>query len=138
MCESDRGVSANQLKKMLGVSYKTAWYLCHRIRAAMKDEAPRSLRRIAGTGESHEASMIEQRTLDAAPRPGGRANAVWSLFRRSVAGSYHHLSPKHLPAYLDETAFRYKNRENAYRFRDTLVRLIEAEAMPYSELVAGE
>lgn len=37
MCESRKGVSANQLKRMLGVSYKTAWYLCHRIRAAMKE-----------------------------------------------------------------------------------------------------
>lgn len=41
MCESRKGVSANQLKRMLGVSYKTAWYLCHRIRAAMKEVAPR-------------------------------------------------------------------------------------------------
>ncbi len=37
MCESRKGISANQLKRILGVSYKTAWYLCHRIRAAMKD-----------------------------------------------------------------------------------------------------
>lgn len=35
MCESRKGVSANQLKRVLGVSYKTAWFLCHRIRAAM-------------------------------------------------------------------------------------------------------
>src|SRR5581483_4653192 len=35
MCESRKGMSANQVKRMLGVSYKTAWYLCHRIRAAM-------------------------------------------------------------------------------------------------------
>src|SRR5580704_10516863 len=41
MCESRKGVSANQLKRMLGVSYKTAWYLCHRIRAAMKEAEPR-------------------------------------------------------------------------------------------------
>jgi hypothetical protein len=35
------GISANQLTRMLGISYKTAWYLNHRIRAAMKgDEAP--------------------------------------------------------------------------------------------------
>src|SRR5579864_1060269 len=36
MCESRKGVSANQIRRMMGISYKTAWYLCHRIRAAMK------------------------------------------------------------------------------------------------------
>ncbi len=37
MCESRKGISANQVHRMIGGSYKTAWYLCHRIRAAMKD-----------------------------------------------------------------------------------------------------
>jgi transposase-like protein len=37
MCESRKGISANQLKRMLRVSYKTAWYLNHRIRAAMAE-----------------------------------------------------------------------------------------------------
>lgn len=35
--ESKKGVSANQLKRELGISYQTAWYMCHRIREAMKD-----------------------------------------------------------------------------------------------------
>ncbi|MFC5861789.1 IS1595 family transposase [Acidicapsa dinghuensis] len=35
LCESKKGMSANQIKRTLGISYKTAWYLCHRIRAAM-------------------------------------------------------------------------------------------------------
>ena len=38
------GISTNQLKRMLGISYKTAWYLSHRIRSAMKDDAARPLR----------------------------------------------------------------------------------------------
>ena len=35
MVESRKGMSANQLKRTLGVNYRTAWYLCHRIRKAM-------------------------------------------------------------------------------------------------------
>jgi len=35
LCESRKGMSANQVKRLLGISYKTAWYLCHRIRSAM-------------------------------------------------------------------------------------------------------
>src|SRR5208337_1859001 len=38
MCEAKKGVSANQLKRHLGVGYKTAWYLAHRIRKAMSDQ----------------------------------------------------------------------------------------------------
>ena len=41
ICESKKGMSALQLKRMLKVSYKTAWYLCHRIRAAMSEANPR-------------------------------------------------------------------------------------------------
>jgi transposase-like protein len=37
MCESKKGMSALQMKRTLKVAYKTAWYLCHRIRAAMND-----------------------------------------------------------------------------------------------------
>lgn len=37
MTESRKGISANQIKRMLGISYKTAWYLCHRIRKAMEE-----------------------------------------------------------------------------------------------------
>ncbi|MGC2758379.1 IS1595 family transposase [Candidatus Binatus sp.] len=41
MCESKKGMSAMQIKRTLSVGYKTAWYLCHRIRAAIQAvEAP--------------------------------------------------------------------------------------------------
>ncbi len=37
LVEARKGFSANQMKRTLGVSYKTAWYLCHRIRRAMQE-----------------------------------------------------------------------------------------------------
>src|SRR6266550_1787162 len=36
MVESKKSMSANQVKRTLGTTYKTAWYLCHRIREAME------------------------------------------------------------------------------------------------------
>ena len=37
LCSSKKGCSAHQLHRMLGVTYKTAWFMAHRIREAMKD-----------------------------------------------------------------------------------------------------
>lgn len=35
MCASKKGISAHQIHRMLGVSYKSAWFMCHRVRYAM-------------------------------------------------------------------------------------------------------
>jgi transposase-like protein len=61
---------------------------------------------------------------------------VWSLFKRSVIGSYHQLSVKHLDAYLGELAFRFNNRDNPYLFRDTLLALLSSDALTYDALIA--
>src|ERR1017187_5787060 len=43
MASSKKGMSAHQLMRNLGLgSYRTAWFLCHRIREAMGDDIPAS------------------------------------------------------------------------------------------------
>ncbi len=39
VCSSKKGMSAHQLHRMLDVTYKTAWFMAHRIRMAMSDPA---------------------------------------------------------------------------------------------------
>jgi transposase-like protein len=37
LCSSKKGISSHQLHRTLGVTYKTAWFMTHRIREAMRD-----------------------------------------------------------------------------------------------------
>lgn len=62
---------------------------------------------------------------------------VWSLFKRSLMGTYHNISKKHLDAYLDELEWRINNRDNKYLFRDTLKKPIESKNVEYQSLVAS-
>ena len=38
LCASKKGMSAHQLHRMLGVTYKSAWFMAHRLRYAMSQE----------------------------------------------------------------------------------------------------
>ena len=213
MVEAKKGVSANQLKRTLNVAYRTAWYLSHRIRAAMS-QAQADARLLTGTIEADETfiggkvrglghgykgnkavvvgvverggeirlQVAEDRTrkvlheivlkntepdaeaiyTDDWPAYDGLADhdtvhetvnhsaeewvrgnvhtntveGVWSLLKRSIIGSYHHVSVKHLDAYLDELEWRFGNRNNPWLFRDTLMKLLESENLSYQELIA--
>ena len=54
MAASKKGMSAHQLHRMLGVTYKTAWFMAHRIREAMKEDNSTS-GPLGGEGKTVEA-----------------------------------------------------------------------------------
>ena len=60
----------------------------------------------------------------------------WSLLKRGIVGTWHKVSAKHLPAYLDEMCFRFNNRKNQFLFRDTLIKLILSPNLEYKDLTA--
>ncbi|MGH7239469.1 MAG: IS1595 family transposase, partial [Candidatus Saccharimonadales bacterium] len=200
---------------VIGVSYKTAWFLCHRIRAAMTEQDPTQLNgtvecdetfiggKLRGKGKGKGAYLQNKAIVIGVIQRGGKVRLqvidrtdrktlhafikehtapdteviitddwkayrgigdhdtkhevvnhsakeyvrgdvhtngienVWSLLKRSVTGTYHKLSVKHLDAYLDELEWRFNNRDNSYLFRDTLIKLINSKNLEYRELVAS-
>jgi transposase-like protein len=213
MLEAKKGVSALQLKRTLDVSYKTAWYLCHRVRAALKEDATHTLHGIVeadetyiggkarGYGSGYKKNKLivagavqregiarlevvpsnHRKVLHAFVRrnvaPDAKAfytderqayrgalkkniphrtvnhshdewvngkvhtntvESIWSLLKRSIIGSYHKISVKHLDSYLDELEFRYNNRHNEWAFRDALLKLVSAGKLTYEQLTNGK
>ena len=198
MVTSKKGISALQIHRMLGTgSYQTAWYMCMRLRAGMKDPDFRKLmgivevdetymggldkepsrqqgeKHVRGTGGKiavigaisrkgnvvckmiehadmptmhrfvHEMVDKDKVSLVATDEHSGyqyldrwqglphqtvghaqgeyvrgivhtnNMESFWSLLKRGVMGTYHHVSKKYLPLYLAEFQFRFNNRKEA-------------------------
>ena len=197
MMASKKGISALQIGRMLGLSKKTAWFLCHRIRESLRDTAPdllggegstieadetyvggkernkhRSKRRrdhIGGVGKEMVFSLVERGgrvrsrhmenisarnlrpVLDEQLAYIGKTHLMtdgegqyrlvgpmfashqvvnhgigeyvrgnvhtntiegyFSILKRGIIGTYHHVSGEHLKRYLAEFDFRYNHRE---------------------------
>jgi transposase-like protein len=190
MAASKKGMSALQMSRMIGVTYKTAWFLCHRIREAMDgadDGAPlggpdtvveadetfvggkarnRAFRKPApkkpvlalvereGNVRSFHVANVTAKQLrglivtnvdrashlmtDEAPvytrvgrefnghsvvnhsakeyvttggfKHSNTAENFFSIFKRGVIGTYHHMSEAHLGRYCREFDLRYNTR----------------------------
>ncbi len=192
MCASKKGISAHQLYRMLGFgSYRTAWFMAHRIREGMRELHPESDGPLGGANKVVEAdetyvggkaknrkgkvppkeavvalverdgrvrsshvpevtaktlrpildAQLDKRsylmtdegtvyppiTKDLAGHGtvnhsaeeyvrGGfwHTNSVegyFSILKRGIIGTYHHVSPQHLKRYLGEFDFRHNERE---------------------------
>lgn len=195
MSSSKKGISAHQIGRTLGVTYKTAWFMCHRIREAMnpadpapiggagkvvevdetyvggkesnkhrnkraakmdvfgKKEAVVTLVERDGSARSFHVANVTSKTLrpiivktadrashlmtdgarlypavgrefashSAVDHAAGEyvrmgfhhSNTVenyFSILKRGITGSFHHVSEAHLARYLAEFDFRYSNR----------------------------
>ena len=187
MGASKKGMSALQLQRMLGVTYKTAWFLAHRIREAMKPTTPPSMggegkiievdeTEIGGKARNRRYGAIPKKhiVLSLVERGGGARSAhvasvspkslrptivkaasrksrlmtddakwyvrigeefaghqstehakgeyvrgdvhtntvegFFSILKRGIIGTYHHVSEAHLDRYLAEFDFRYSTR----------------------------
>jgi transposase-like protein len=93
MASSKKGMSAHQLHRMLGVTYKTAWFLCHRIREAMDDPEPnKSGGPLGGKGKIVEAdeTVVGGKFKNRAYRETAPKKAVFTLVERDGrARSFH-------------------------------------------------
>lgn len=84
LSSSKKGMSAKQIERMLGVTYKTAWFMCHRIREAMKgdDDMP-----MGGPGQDVEADETywgKDKTAPASRMPLRNMNRIVSLIDRAT------------------------------------------------------
>ena len=78
---SKKGISSHQLQRTLGITIKSAWFLSHRIREAMKDDGGL----MGGNGSTIEAdeTFIGRKPGTKIRRGHGHKNAVFSLLERA-------------------------------------------------------
>ena len=80
MLTSKKGISALQIHRMMGFgSYETAWYMCHRIRAALADEEFRKLMGIVEVDETFVGGIAKNRHMDKRGKGGGTGGTVGKI-----------------------------------------------------------
>jgi transposase-like protein len=90
MAASKKGMSAKQMERMLGVTYKTAWFLCHRIREAMDGAAPTGPLGGPDTVVEADETYVGGKARNRATRKPAPKKAVVALVQRNgFARSFH-------------------------------------------------
>jgi hypothetical protein len=62
--------------------------------------------------------------------------SAFSLLKRGIMGTWHNVSAKHLPAYLEEMTFRFNRRKSHTLFLDTLRHMVTAPVLTFEKLTA--
>ncbi|HXE06572.1 MAG TPA: IS1595 family transposase [Acidobacteriaceae bacterium] len=82
--DAKKGISAKQLQQHLGIgSYKTAWYMCHRIRKAMVDADPTPLSGVVEIDETYIGGNAIRR-FQKTPKPRPPKDMVLAMRERST------------------------------------------------------
>ncbi len=98
MCSSKKGISSNQLARVLGLTVKSAWFMSHRLRLAMEDG---SLPPLGGEGEIVEIDETFIGTKNGATVARGyrHKHTIFTLVQRGGSARSFHVdgtSPAHL------------------------------------------
>jgi hypothetical protein len=89
MASSKKGISSNQLHRTLGVTLKTAWFMSHRIREAMREG---NLGPLGGNGKIVEADetyygpKAEKRTVNTKGKPFTKSGRSGPSNKRAILG----------------------------------------------------
>jgi len=87
---SKKGISAKQIQRMMGLSYKSAWFMCHRIREAMAPQAG-TVEPMGGEGKIIEADETYYGAKDRTGKrqgPGGKAKIMALVERGGAVRSF--------------------------------------------------
>jgi hypothetical protein len=93
LCSSKKGISSNQLHRTLGVTLKTAWFMSHRIREAMRVVG---MEPMGGAGEVVEIDETYIGRIEGMPkmRGPGHKNMVLTLVQRGGSARSFHMDGK--------------------------------------------
>ena len=131
MTTSIKGVSAMKLHRDLGIAYKSAWHLAHRIRETWDDSGP-----FSGPAEADETFVGgKEKNKHKAKAHTNGIESLWAVLKRGFHGVYHHWSPKHLHRYVREFVGRHNNRpKNTLDQMATMARGLCGKRLTYAEL----
>lgn len=135
--DSEHGFPATRLQRILGGSYKSAWFVEHRIRAAIASalETSRPSFYVAlGTGRSSSGKNDPRAFHKPDPAPE-EIRAGLRLIKSLASGAYHRASEEHLGAYWAELNWRIAYANDPNVFRKTVHALLERSPLPYDALV---
>src|ERR1700746_1566098 len=84
LCASKKGISSNQLHRVLGITLKSAWFLSHRIREAMAEGGETFLAPMGGAAKTVEVdeTFVGPKAGNRAYKPVSPKQAVMALIER--------------------------------------------------------